>query len=233
MAKDPAFLFYPGDYLKDTQCLSEAAQVAYDRIMCEHMRNISEDMNNITVSKERVNFFTKRLNEEQRAEIFHVLTLIEGGYQIEWVAESICKRKSYSISRANNRKKTHENISSDMVIANVNEDVIENKVVFKGVQGETWDALKLKWKSDWRWIDKFAMDGGYDRLLVLKRMDEFLADLDMKEDYKDIPGLKKHFFHWHKKHHNGSQINRGTTATGTSGAKLGTSDARTEALRKW
>ncbi len=103
MAKDPAFLFYPGDYLKDTQCLSEAAQVAYDRIMCEHMRNISEDVNNITVSKDRVNFFTKRLTDDQREEIFHVLIKKSNGYQIEWVAESICKRKSYSNSRAKNR----------------------------------------------------------------------------------------------------------------------------------
>ena len=29
MAKDPAFLFYPGDYLRDTQCLSSNAQASY------------------------------------------------------------------------------------------------------------------------------------------------------------------------------------------------------------
>lgn len=112
MAKDFAFMFYPGDYLRDTQCLSEKAQVAYDRIMCEHMRNISLDMNNIAISKDKVNFFIKRLSEEEKNEIFQVLTKVSGGYQIYWVAVSISKRANYSDSRAKNRSKKKDNISS-------------------------------------------------------------------------------------------------------------------------
>ena len=95
---DPAFLFYPGDYLRDTQCLSEKSQVAYDRIMCEHMRNIC-------ISKQQLNFFTKRLTDDEKQEVFHLLTEIDGGYQISWVADSIAKRQRYSESRRNNRKK--------------------------------------------------------------------------------------------------------------------------------
>jgi|688.fasta_scaffold707585_1 hypothetical protein len=97
MAKDPAFLFYPGDYLRDTQCLSEQAQTAYDRIMCEHMRNIC-------ISQEQLNFFTKRLTPDQKSEVLMVLTKVSGGYQIAWVAESIEKRRNYSDSRRKNRK---------------------------------------------------------------------------------------------------------------------------------
>ena len=33
-----------------------------------------------------------------------VLTKVEGGFQIAWVAESICKRKAYSSRRSENRK---------------------------------------------------------------------------------------------------------------------------------
>lgn len=138
MAKDPAFLFYPGDYLKDTQCLSEAVQVSYDRIMCEHIRNTSLDMNNITVSKERVNFFSKKLNIEEKDELLHVLKKVGTDYQIEWVAESICKRKSYSESRSKNRSKkseTHENISLDMV--NENEIVSINTLKVKNNENGT------------------------------------------------------------------------------------------------
>ena len=62
MAKDPAFLFYPGDYLQDTQNLDCDQQVAYDRIMCEHMRNIC-------ITKQQLNFFTKRLSDDQREEL--------------------------------------------------------------------------------------------------------------------------------------------------------------------
>lgn len=134
MAKDPAFLFYPGDYLKDTQCLSANSQVAYDRIMCEHMRNIC-------ISKQQLNFFTKTLNEEEKEEINMVLKEVEGGFQIEWVAISISQRKSYSESRRKNRNgkknnhmyNTYKTYDSHMenAIENVNEDVIvleiENK----------------------------------------------------------------------------------------------------------
>jgi len=98
MAKDPAFLFYPGDYLRDTQCLSEKSQVAYDRIMCEHMRNIC-------ITQDKLNFFTKKLNDDEKNELLHVLSKCEGGYQIEWVTDSIVKRQSYSESRRNNRVK--------------------------------------------------------------------------------------------------------------------------------
>ena len=80
MAKDPAFLFYPGDCLRDTQCLSEKTQVAYDRIMCEHMRNIC-------ISQEQLNFFTKRLSAEEISELKMMLTAVDGGWQISWVAE--------------------------------------------------------------------------------------------------------------------------------------------------
>lgn len=128
MAKDPAFLFYPGDYLRDTQCLSEACQVAYDRIMCEHMRNIC-------ISQEQLNFFTKRLTTEEKNELLFILKKINGGFQIEWVAESIVKRKDYSISRAKNRKsKPNEDVKTYVKHM---ENEIENKDEFlKGVVGE-------------------------------------------------------------------------------------------------
>lgn len=126
MAKDPAFLFYPGDYLRDTQCLSEAVQVAYDRIMCEHMRNIC-------ISKQQLKFFTKKLSEDETEELKMVLTEIDGGFQITWVAESIEKRRAYSESRRKNRKsnkpKNTLNISKTYVQHMENENENENKEV--------------------------------------------------------------------------------------------------------
>jgi len=105
MSNDPAFLFYPGDYLRDTQCFSDKVQVSYDRIMCEHMRNIC-------ISQKQLKFFTKRLNEEEIEELMVSLIKISGGYQIRWVAESIEKRRAYSKSRAENRSNQPKNICS-------------------------------------------------------------------------------------------------------------------------
>ena len=130
MAQDPAFLFYPGDYLRDTQCLSENVQVAYDRIMCEHMRNIC-------ISQSQLKFFTKKLNESEIEELKNVLTEENGNYMIKWVAESINKRRDYSDSRRKNRaKKTKEdmcNISKtyDEHMENEIENVNEIKNVIK------------------------------------------------------------------------------------------------------
>lgn len=146
MAKDPAFLFYPGDYLRDTQTLSEKTQVSYDRIMCEHMRNIC-------ISKQQLKFFTKRLNDDELDELMFILKEIKGGFQIEWVAESIEKRRAYSESRRNNRKKKPKEdmktYDEHMENENVNEDI--NKFNFKssliglGVEKEiVTDWLKVR-----------------------------------------------------------------------------------------
>jgi hypothetical protein len=97
MSKDFAFMFYPGDYLRDTQCLSEKTQVAYDRIMCEHMRNIC-------ITQKQLNFFTKRLSPDEFAELMFILHETNNGYEIEWVAESIRERIAYNDSRSKNRK---------------------------------------------------------------------------------------------------------------------------------
>lgn len=124
MATDPAFLFYPGDYLRDTQCLSEKAQVAYDRIMCEHMRNIC-------ITQQQLNFFIKKLNDEEKQEVIITLKKIPGGFQIAWVAESIEKRRVYSESRRKNKLGKGKNISKsyDEHMENEieNEDEIEIK----------------------------------------------------------------------------------------------------------
>ncbi len=127
MSNDPAFLFYPGDYLRDTQCLSEKAQVAYDRIICEHMRNIC-------IRQKQLNFFIKRLSEEEKEEVMMVLTKTDGGYQIRWVAESITKRRAYSESRRQNRQKDSKHIckthDEHMDNAIENENIRDKDIIY-------------------------------------------------------------------------------------------------------
>jgi len=132
MSKDPAFLFYPGDYLRDTQTLSEKVQVAYDRIMCEHMRKIC-------ITQAQLVFFTKRLSPDEVLELKSVLSEDSEGFFIAWVRDSISKRKAYSKSRADNRigktKKDINNISlsHDKHMDNEN----EIKDLTEGGKGET------------------------------------------------------------------------------------------------
>jgi len=145
--KDPAFLFYPGDYLRDTQTLSSNSQVAYDRIICEHMRNIC-------ISQQQLKFFTKRLSEDELEELMFVLIKVKGGYQIEWVAESIEKRRKYSKSRSENRKgkgKKEDNISTTYDPHMENESVIEDVSINKE---ESEVEIYPTFKDFWNCYDK-------------------------------------------------------------------------------
>lgn len=217
MAKDPAFLFYPGDYLRDTQCLSEKSQVAYDRIMCEHMRNIC-------ITQQQLNFFIKRLDDEEKKEILFLLKKIDGGYQIEWVAESICKRKSYTKSRAENRKGKTKNISKTydkhMVIENENENENINDTIFS--------KIKENFFNDFRWIEKFCRDKNIGPENLKLKMQEFIKDTELREDYKTLPELKSHFTNLFNKQKNGQPI----TKNNGLGSKSGGFGILADALNK-
>ena len=166
MAKDPGFIFYPGDYLRDTQTLSEKTQVAYDRIMCEHMRNIC-------ISQQQLKFFTKRLTDDEKSELMFVLDKVSGGYQIEWVSESINKRKAYSESRRKNRegksKEDMNNTSSSYDSHMENEIESEDEIVkeeenkkeppYKTFYREQWDICKgHNLSSKYQHIIKYIMN---------------------------------------------------------------------------
>jgi len=182
MSKDPAFLFYPGDYLRDTQCLNATCQVAYDRIMCEHMRNIC-------ITQQQLKFFTKRLTEEELEELLMVLSEKDGKYQITWVAESIEKRRKYSESRRNNRKgkkkKTHDkdvlsyvnHMENENEIENINKsagEVLQEWLVYrKGIKKEvknekTLTALAKRFNSEplkkVTWVVKHSIENQYQGL---------------------------------------------------------------------
>lgn len=144
MAKKPAFLFYPGDYLKDTQCLSENTQVSYDRIMCEHMRNMC-------ISQQQLKFFTKRLNDEEKEELLYLLKKVNGGYQIEWVAESIVNYDKYCQGRRKNRLGNKEDmikISPPHVEHMESESEIENKEEEKKEKEKKKDVIEQEVDPD-------------------------------------------------------------------------------------
>lgn len=168
MSKDFAFLFKPGDYLRDTQCLSEKVQVAYDRIMCEHMRNIC-------ITKQQLNFFTKRLNQDEKDELFLVLSTINGGFEISWVAESIRERMAYSESRRLNRegktKKHMNNIS---------------KTYVSHMEGDSISEINIGFEDFWNTYDKKRGD---KTKLELKW--KLLTDLDREKIMQYIPKYKQ------------------------------------------
>ena len=62
-----------------------------------------------------------------------------------------------------------------------------------------------------------------------KLQKEFISDTDLRGEFVD--SYKRYFTNWFNKRNNGSTTHQPNSAIG--GKKLGTSDARVEALRKW
>lgn len=147
MANDPAFLFYPGDYLRDTQCLSESSQVAYDRIMCEHMRNIC-------ISQSQLDFFTKRLNSDQKSELMMVLKPSGSGFCIPWVVDSITKRREYSESRRKNRTSDKEKKKKDMsIISKSYVQHMDNEIEIENIVLVNKESIQKSIFSDQQFIE--------------------------------------------------------------------------------
>jgi len=123
-------------------------------------------MRNICISQAQVDFFTKRLTDDQKNEVFMILRPHENGFCIPWVVDSIIKRREYSESRRKNRssKKENTNPKSEKTsktyvphMENENEIVIENvitkkiEVDFSDYEQWTEDAVS---GNDWQFTDK-------------------------------------------------------------------------------
>jgi hypothetical protein len=140
MAKDPAFLFYSGDFLVGTALFTEAETGQYIKLLCfmHQGGHISkEDMFNIcpNISFKVLAKFKMDSN---------------GLYYNERLDIEVEKRKNYSESRRSNRlKKKTSNTSETYVqsyvehMENGNENRIGNINDQKGVQGETKPTLKV------------------------------------------------------------------------------------------
>ena len=137
MSKHPAFLFYSSDFLTGTLLMSMEQKGKFITLLCiQHQKgHLSEkDMLHICGSYDE-DVFTKFQKDEQ------------GKFYNIRLEEEVDKRKAYSESRRNNRKKKEDvnNISSSYVEhmenENENEDLIEKKKVVR-FQKPTIEQLK-------------------------------------------------------------------------------------------
>jgi hypothetical protein len=182
-----SFLFYPGDYLRDTFMLSPEAQQSYDHLMCGHMKNIC-------FTYEQLKPYIKNLSPDQSAELFAVLTKGDDGYFIEWIRQSIEKRKAFCESRKKNRLKkddNEKNISNTYVKHMLPHMEIEKEIEIeykdKGGAGEKGNILT--WiKSDAKSLLKFTdplradqADDLVDRFGAAKVI-EVLTAMDNRKD---------------------------------------------------
>lgn len=127
MSKDPAFLFYSSDFLTGTLLMSMEQKGKFITLLCiQHQKgHLSEkDMLHICGSYDE-DVFTKFQKDEQ------------GKFYNIRLEEEVDKRKAYSESRRNNRKKKEDmndtslSYVEHMENENENEDLIEKKKVVR------------------------------------------------------------------------------------------------------
>ena len=146
------------------------------------------------------------------------------------------KQNKATSSNASNLKQSQANQAVNGTVT-VNDNVtvintvnkLKEKDVWEDLHGKTWPEVKNKWFEDFRWREKICRDMSLTIIQVDDLTQEFVKDLELKDDYKDIPGLKKHFVNWYKKYKNGSATHRQFAKSPVKGI----SDKRTEAARKW
>lgn len=118
MSKDPAVLFYTSDFLTGTTLMSNEQVGKYIRLLCiQHQKGVLSEKDMLKIC------------DSYDEDIFDKFEKTEEGYFNKRMRDEFEKRKKYSESRANNRKKKEDmkNISisyeQHMEIENENEDV--------------------------------------------------------------------------------------------------------------
>ena len=85
-------------------------------------------MRSIPVAKNRIEFFSKSLNDTQKEELMSVLVKNDEGFLIEWVSQSIKKRIAYSESRRKNGLRAYALHKKSICYAQENENENENEI---------------------------------------------------------------------------------------------------------
>lgn len=114
--KDPAFLFYSSDFLSGTMLMTNEDVGKYIRLLClQHQKGHLKEKDLLSICKEHNEEIFSKFKQDE-----------EGNYYNERLEYEANKRKSYSESRRNNRKKkTYEKDMKN--ICNSYEEHMENE----------------------------------------------------------------------------------------------------------
>lgn len=183
MAKDPAFLFYTGDFSTGTQFMSDEQIGKYIRLlMAQHQHG--------RLSEKQVIFICKNNDPEVMCKFKKD---DDGFFYNERLEKEINKRKAFSESRSKNKagktKNTSisydnhmENKDKDIIKDNKNKDVIENVIIsFTEITGK-----KIKLNDSRKKLINGRLSEGYD-------LESFKKVIKVKfEQWKDDPKYREY-----------------------------------------
>ena len=193
MAKDPAFLFYPNDYIGGTMGMTFEEKGAYIEIlmlqfnrghMTSHMigqvvGQVWDKLQHKFVQDEEGKWFNERLDIEKE------------------------KRSNFTLSRRNNKKGTNQHNKSrsydhtyDKHMTSHMENVNENVNVNEIINEDMWLIQKKRFLENEVFFYKFCTAKNISKNNLLIKANEFINDIDLKQDYKNVKELQKHFTNW-------------------------------------
>lgn len=201
MAKDPAFLFYPGDWMGGTMTLSRHQKGCYLDLLIAQFNNgpLSLETIKIVLGQDQATWTVLSSKFKQDS---------QGNFSNERLATEIEKRKEYCKSKSHpkaGRKKSYDK-SYDIHMNNhteneneiKNENLIRDRVVGKGEEF-LWATVVKNFFNDYSWKEKFCRDKSLEMKHLEKKMQEFISDIELKEDFKELKELKSHFTNWFNK----------------------------------
>jgi uncharacterized protein YdaU (DUF1376 family) len=209
MAKDPAFLFYPNDYIGGTMGMTFEEKGAYmELLMTQFNRgHMTSHMIAQVVGQNWDKLKDKFIKDEN------------GLWYNERLEEEKSKRQNYTKSRRNNvsgnnqhtKNKGKNDIKKEEIIDGhmtshmedenivINNTLTINKNSNEIKDSNSWESEKKLFQNEEQYFYKIATSYKITKNDVLAFVDVFLKELELAEDYKDLKELKRHFSYWLKK----------------------------------
>lgn len=190
--KDPAFLFYPGDFFMGTQFFSNEQVGIYIRLLiAQHQHG--------HLSKEQVIHICGTYD----LEVMKKFAEDESGFFNIRLENEIQKRIKYSESRRNNKigKQHMKNIceSYDNHMENRNRNInTDINLLEESMRGD-WESHRRQFLEDGSWQMSFCTKKNISKIHLDEKLKEFISDIDLKQDYKPKKELQSHFTNWFNK----------------------------------
>lgn len=227
MAKDPAFLFYPGDWLGGTQTFTRAHKGAYmDLLMAQHSAGhmTIQDIEHILGEKDFKEMWDKKLKGK-------FVKDPDGLFYNQKLQDEMIKRKKFTDSRKNNLSDKGLHMDSQMENGNDNDNGIkELNVSFEYF----WTLYDKKTSPKESCEKKWAKLKDEERLAAIKHIPEYKIAQPEKKFRKD-PASFLHQKAWTHEliYYNGTTAHLQKSHSSNGSSKQGTSTDRVQGLSKF
>lgn len=237
----PYLPLYVQDFLTDeklAECSASATGV-YIRLMClmhktEHYGKILLKQKDKQNTKQIENFCFKLIKHfpyPHNIILAGITELLEEGVlQIE--GDSLIQRRMVSDSElSETRAKTgslggkkgvpkNKNFALAKHKANADIDIDTDTDIDIEIKDENWDSVKTNFFNAYTWKVKFCTDKKITIPDLESKMNEFISDIELKEDYKSLKEIKRHFTNLFNKQNNGSKTFGYSSKPGTSEERI-------------